>query len=88
MEQEYKELSGCRREQPQCPMLGEGGVEVVEQSRTKTHDLWESRTSVFSMVDVLSLSTMLVFLLLSALPRYCAVMMDHSQPHTLCVWLY
>lgn len=87
MEQEYEQLCGWRREQSQCPMLGQRGVEVVEQSRTKTHDPWESRISVFSMFDVLSVSTMLVFLLLSALPKYCAVMMDHSQPHTLCVWL-
>lgn len=60
----------------------------MKQNRTKTHDPWESRISVFSMLDVLSVSVMLVFLLLSALPRYCTVMMDPSQPHTLCVRLY
>lgn len=71
----------------QCPMLGEGGVGWWNRTK-KPHDPWESRISVFSMLDVLSVSAILVFLLMPALPRYCVVMMDQSQSHTLCVWLY
>lgn len=67
-------------------VLFQGGW--VKQGRTKTsRSLGRLGVSVPHELCI-SVSSMLRYLLMASLPRYCAMMMDHSGPHTLCIWLY
>lgn len=57
----------------------------MKQGRTETsQSLGRLGVSVPHELRI-SVSSMLIFLLVASLPRYCAMMMDHSGPHTLCI---
>lgn len=60
------------------PRWGSGGG-GGNRAELRPLDPWEGWISVFLM---------LVFLLIASSLRYFAVMMDHSEPRTLCIFLY